>query len=94
MMMLAVTLAASTCATGKAAALPYSGQRFAKPARSARHEAGGGRALQPLWAASIRDGSAAQPLAGSKGAALWPTRCLQRYSRTVQRYEYRFRSLA
>ena len=59
---------------------------FAKPDRSARHKAGEGRVLQPPLAASIRDGSAAQPLAGSRGAAPSPTCCLQHNSRSILRF--------
>lgn len=57
-----------------------------KPARSARQEAGGGQVSQPPQVASIRDGSAAQPLAGSRGAAPSPTCCLQHNSRSVVRF--------
>lgn len=59
---------------------------LAKPDRSARHEAGEGRVLQPPLAASIRHGSAAQPLAGSRGAAPSPTCCLQHNSRSILRF--------
>lgn len=59
---------------------------FVKPALSARQEAGGGQVSQPPQAASIRDGSAAQPLAGSRGAAPSPTCCLQHNSRSVVRF--------
>ncbi len=59
---------------------------FAKPDRSAHHKAGGDRVLQPPPAASIRDRSAAQPLAGSRGAAPSPTGCLQPNSRSVLRF--------
>lgn len=58
----------------------------ANPDRSAPCKAGGGRGLQPPAEASIRNGSAAVPLAGSRGAAPSPTRCLQRNSRSVLRY--------
>lgn len=59
---------------------------FAKPDRSAHHKAGGGQVLQPPPAASIRDGSAAQSLAGSRGVAPSPTGCLQPNSRSVLRF--------
>lgn len=62
------------------------GNRFANPDRSAHHEAGGGRGLQPPSEASIRNGSAAQPLAGLRGAAPLPTCCSQHNSRSVLRF--------
>ncbi len=66
--------------------IPIPGTCRASPARSAHHKARGGRGLQPPVVASIRDGSAAHPLAGSRGAASSPTCCLQHNSRSILRF--------
>ena len=66
--------------------MPIPGGSLANPARSAPQKAGVGRGLQPPEVASIRDGSAAQPLAGSRGAAPSPTCCLQHNSRSILRF--------
>ncbi|OWU75655.1 hypothetical protein ATO3_05430 [Marinibacterium profundimaris] len=58
---------------------------FAKHTRSAHQTAGGGWVWQPLKVASIRHGSAAKPLAGSRGAAPSPTCCSQHNSRSLLR---------
>lgn len=44
----------------------------AEPFRRAHHKAGGGRGLQPPPAATIRDGSAAQPLGWVQGRSALP----------------------